>query len=76
LYSSRNIIATPKLMRMRWAVHAALMSEKKDACRLLAGKLEGKRPIVRGGRTREDNVKMDLSEIQLGGMAWIDLAQD
>jgi hypothetical protein len=38
-------------------------------------KPEGKGPL--GRRSREvDNIKMDLREIEPGGMDWTDLAQD
>jgi hypothetical protein len=41
------------------------------------GKPEGKRPLGRPRRRWEDNIKMDLREIVgLGGLDWIDLAQD
>jgi len=39
-------------------------------------KPEGKRPLGRPRRRREDNIKMDLQEVGFGGMAWIELAQD
>jgi hypothetical protein len=61
---------------MRWAGHVARIREKRNAYKILVGKPEGKRPL---GRTRsrwEDNNRMDLREIKLGGMDWIDLAQD
>jgi hypothetical protein len=61
---------------MRWAVDAARMRENRNACRILVGKPEGKRPLVRSRRRWEDNIKMDLREIGWGGMDWIDLAQD
>jgi hypothetical protein len=41
--------------------------EKRNACRLLVGKLEGMRPRL----GREDNIKMGLIEIGWGGMDWI-----
>jgi hypothetical protein len=42
-----------------------------NACRILVGKLEGKRPLGRPRRRREDNIKMYLREIGWGGMDWI-----
>jgi hypothetical protein len=49
LYSSPSIIKIIKL-RMRWAGHVARMGEKRNSCRLLVGKPEGKRPPGRGRR--------------------------
>ena len=34
-----------------------------------------KRPLRRPRRRREDNVKMDLQEVECGGIDWIELAQ-
>jgi hypothetical protein len=39
------------------------------------GKPEGKRPLVRPRRRCDDNIKMDLQEVECGGMDWIDLVQ-
>jgi len=39
------------------------------------GKPEGKRPLGRPRHRWEDNIKMDLQELGLGGMDWIELAQ-
>jgi hypothetical protein len=36
----------------------------------------GKRPLGGPRRRWEDNIRMDLREIEWGGMDWIDLAQD
>jgi hypothetical protein len=44
--------------------------------RVLVGKPEGKRPLWRPRRRWEDNIKMDLQEVECGGMDWIELAQD
>jgi hypothetical protein len=51
------------------------MGEKRNACRILVGKPEGKRPLGRPRRRWVDNIKMDLREIGRDGMDWIDLAQ-
>jgi hypothetical protein len=58
---------------MRWAVHAA---ESRGVYRFLAGKPEGKLPLGRIRRRWDDNIKMDLQELECGGMDWIELAQD
>jgi hypothetical protein len=50
--------------------------EKRNVYRLLVGKPEGKRPLVRTSRRRIDNIKMDLLEIGLHAVDWIGLAQD
>ena len=42
----------------------------------LVGKPEGKRLLGRPRRRCEDNIKMDLQEVDVGGMDWIELAQD
>jgi hypothetical protein len=47
LYSSPSIIRIIKSRRMRWAGHVARMEEKRNMCRLLVGKPEGKRPLGR-----------------------------
>jgi hypothetical protein len=52
------------------------MGEKRNACRILVGKPEGKRPLGRPRRRWVDNIKMDLLEIDWGGVYWIGLAQD
>ena len=48
----------------------------RGAYRVLVAKPEGKRPLGRSRRRREDNMKMDLQEVGCGGMDWINLAED
>jgi hypothetical protein len=48
----------------------------KECIRILVGKPEGKRPLVRQRRRWVDNIKIYLREIGWDGMDWIDLAQD
>jgi hypothetical protein len=44
--------------------------------RVLIGRPGEKRPLGRPRRRWEDNIKMDLREIGIGGKNWILLAQD
>jgi hypothetical protein len=50
--------------------------ERRGAYRVLVGKPEGGTPFERPRRRWEDNIKMALQKVILGGMDWIDLAQD
>jgi len=52
------------------------MGERKGVNRVLLGKTEGKRPLGRPRRRKEDNIKMDLQEMGCGSLDWIELAQD
>jgi len=60
---------------MRWTDHVARMGERRGAYRFFVGKPEGNRPLGRPMPIWEDNIKMDLQEV-VGGMDWIDLAQN
>jgi hypothetical protein len=75
LYSSPSIIRIMKSKRMRWAGHVARMGEKKNVCRLLVGKSEGKRPLGRPRQRWVDN-KIDLEDVRWHDVDWISLAQD
>ena len=44
--------------------------------RVLVGKPEERRPLVRPRRRWVDNIRMDLQEVECGYMDWIGLAQD
>jgi hypothetical protein len=74
--SSPSIIRIIKSRRIRLAEHVARMRENRSAYRLLAGKPEGMKPLGRPGRRWVHNIKMDLLEIDWGGVDWIGLAQD
>ena len=44
--------------------------------RVLLWKPEGKKPFGKPRLRWEDNIKIDLQEVECGGMDWIELAQD
>jgi hypothetical protein len=67
LYSTPNIIRQVKSRRMRWVGHVARMGEERKVYKVLVGKPEGKRPLGRPRRRWEDEIRMDLREIGLGG---------
>jgi hypothetical protein len=46
------------------------MEEK--ICRILVGKLEGKRPLGRPRFKWTDNIKIDLRNMEWSGLYWID----
>jgi hypothetical protein len=60
LYSSKSIIRMVKSKRMRLAGIKALMGEMRNACRLLVGKPEERRPLGRPSCRWVNNVKMYL----------------
>jgi hypothetical protein len=76
LYSLPNIVMVIKSRRMRGAGHVACMEEGRDVYRVLVGRPEGKRPLGRPRCRWEDNIKMDLREIGINGVNWLQLAQD
>jgi hypothetical protein len=52
------------------------MGEGRGVYRVLVGRPEGKRPLLRPRRRWEDSIKMDLREMGIDGANWIRLAQD
>jgi hypothetical protein len=52
------------------------MGEERKVYKVLVGKPEGKSPLGRPRRRWEDGIRMNLREIGLGGVDWIQLAQD
>jgi hypothetical protein len=64
LYFSPSVIIMMKLRRMRWGGNVAQMGEQRNACRILVGKPDGKRPL---GRPRHRWVR-NIREIEWDGM--------
>jgi hypothetical protein len=56
---------------MRWAGHVARI----EGCKIYVLKPEGKRPLGRT-RRRRDDISMDLTEIRLEEADWMHLFQD
>jgi hypothetical protein len=52
------------------------MGEERKVYKVLVRKPKRKRLLKRQGHRREDEIKMDLTEIGWVGVEWIDLAQD
>jgi hypothetical protein len=52
------------------------MGEERKVYKVLVGKPEGKRPLGRPRHRWENEIRMDLGETDLGGVDWIQLAQD
>jgi hypothetical protein len=61
---------------MRWTGHVARIGVKRNGCRVLLGKPDGKRPLGRRRCRWLDNIKMDLRQIECDCTDSIDLAQD
>jgi len=52
------------------------MGKRRDIYSVLVRKPEGKKSLGRPRSRWEDNIKMDLQEVECGGVDWIELAQD
>jgi hypothetical protein len=50
--------------------------ERRNAYRILVGKLERRRALGRPRRKWVDNIEVDLRDIGWDSMDWIDLAKD
>jgi hypothetical protein len=48
---------------MRWGEHVTRMGAMRNACNVLIGKSEGKRPLGSSVLRRDDNIRIDLREI-------------
>jgi hypothetical protein len=76
LFSPNIIRVIKSVRRTRWAGHVACMGRKRNVCRVLVGKPEGRRLLRRTTCTWEDNSKTDLQEIGFDSVDCIHLAQD
>jgi hypothetical protein len=65
-----------KSMWMRQAGNMQCLRKKRNVCRVLVAKAEGKRPVGRHRHEWENYIEMACREVGWGGMYWIDLAQD
>jgi hypothetical protein len=54
----------------------ARIVEKRNTCRVVVGKPEGKRPLEIPGHRWGDNTKMGLQEVGAEGVDWIGMAED
>jgi hypothetical protein len=68
LYSSPNIVSVIKLRRMTWSGHIVCMGKRRGVYRILVGKPEGKKPLIRSRHRQEDTFKNDLQEVGCGGI--------
>jgi len=53
-----------------------MWAEKRNACRVLVGKLERNRPFARSRSRWEDNIKIDVQEVGWEDVDWCNLAKD
>jgi hypothetical protein len=59
-----------KSRRIKWVGHIARMGEKRNACRVLVGRPDGKKPLGRHRCRWENNIKMDFRQV---GVVWTGL---
>jgi len=76
LYCSPSIVRVIKSGRMRWTGHVAFMEERRGVYRVLVGKPEGKNHLGDPGVDGRIILRWILRKWNVGGMDWIELAQD
>jgi len=75
MYLSPNIVRVIKSRRRRMEGHVQRMWKRRGVYRVLVGKPAGRRPMGRPRRRWVDNIKMDLQDVECGGMDWIELTR-
>jgi hypothetical protein len=65
-----------KSKRGRWAGHVACAGAKRNTHSLLVGKPEENSSLGRQRHKWVNSIKMNLGEIEWGGVDWIGLARD
>ena len=75
LHRSLNIVRVIKSRRLRWAGHIARI-EEVSSFKILTGKPIGKRPLGSPRSIWEDHIRMNLKEIGVNTMNWVDSAQE
>ena len=60
---------------MRWPGYVARMKEGRSAFKILTGKPTGNRPLGKPRRIWKDIIRMNLKEIGINTMNWVDSAQ-
>jgi len=60
---------------VRWIGHVSRIGERLHTNNISTGKHEGKRPLGRPKRRRED-IRMNMREIRWEGVDWIHLLSD
>ena len=57
-------------------IYSTYIEKRRGIFRVLVGKPEGKGPFGRTKCRWEDDIKLDLQEVECGGMVWIKMAHD
>jgi len=76
LYASPDVTSVIKLRRMRWAGHVTHLGDMRNACGILTGKSEGKRPLGIPRHRWEVHFRLDRRETGWAGVDWIHLTKD
>ena len=76
LYCSPNIIRVIKSGRIRWVGHVAHMGETKGICKVFVGKLRERDHMGDPGIDGRIILRWIFRKWDVGGMNWIELAQD